>query len=325
MSLPLAEFHLHLEAALSWAAFAQLAGRAEPAAPWLDRLPRPFDTFEDFLQPWRRDLAPVLRLPGAYPRWLLAAAHGLARLGVRYAELSIAVSFLEKLGHPPEATARALAAAAAEAERAAGVTVRLFAAIHRDAAPAANARRVEDWLRWLGPDLAGIDLHGYELEGPTATQKPAFDVARAAGLHLRAHAGEHGTVRDVRAAIEILGVASINHGLRAADDPGLLRELAARGIAVHLCPTSNLLLGLVPSYGEYPLRRFLDAGVRVTLNSDDPLLFGTDLPTEFARLRAALTLRPDEMRALYENAWRAALVPPAARAAHLAEVRAAPL
>jgi adenosine deaminase len=298
-----AEMHLHFEAALSWPRFAELAGRTEPAAPWLSDAD-PFPSFEHFLGPWRRDLLPALRLPGRYLAWIDGVARWLAAAGVTYAELGVATELMSKLGVPLEDTIPALCQAKVDAERAHGVTLRLFGALKRDVPAADNARLVERWVELAGPHVTGIDLHGYELEGPTAAQKPAFDLARQAGLALRAHAGEHGTARDVAEAIDVLGVTSVHHGIKAASDPGLCRELATRGIPLHTCPTSNVMLGVVPSYRDFPLRTLLDAGVDVTLNSDDPLLFATDLNRELAELERALGLTPAEVEHCLATAWR---------------------
>lgn len=316
----LAEFHLHLEAALSWDEYARLVGpqfsRGAASAPWLARA-KPFATFEDFRVPWRDYILPYHARPGNYECWIDTSARWLAGLGVRYAEMNVGASLLERLRLPVEETIRAICAAFHAAERTTGVRLVLFTAIKREADPAENARWVERWMEAAGADLVGLDLMGYELDGPTARQKPAYDVARSGGLVLRAHAGEHGTAHDVADAIDILGATSINHGARAAEDPGLLRELARRRIPLHLCPTSNLLLDVIPSLRDFPLRRFLDAGVPVTINSDDPLLFDTDVRQEFERLERALALTAAEVRGLLRTAWECARVAPEERRARV--------
>lgn len=321
--LPKAEFHLHFEATLGWRGFARFAGTPEydglARAPWLEGA-NPFPTFEEFLLPWRRHLLPVLRRPRAYESWAEASSAWLASLGVRYAEVSIGMNFVEKLGHNPEETIPSLCRVVDGAERKNGITLRLVAAFKRDATPAENVRWLERWMPLAGGRLAGIDLHGYEVEGPTAAQRPVYDLARSAGLRLRAHAGEHGTWRDVAEAIDVLGVSSVNHGVRAADDAGLLRELAARRVAVHVCPTSNVLLHTCGSYREHPIRAMVEAGVRVTVNSDDPLIFGTDVNAEFAHLQREAGFTDEEVRLLLRNAWDCALVPARERRARLDDV-----
>ncbi|MBI3267939.1 MAG: hypothetical protein HYZ53_02880 [Planctomycetes bacterium] len=314
-----AEFHLHLEATLSWEVARRFNGCAAATAPWLSAAD-PFPTFKEFTAPWHAYLLPALRQPGVYAQWLAAAARWLASVGVRYAEVNTSGSLIEKLGLPVRETLQSVCRELDRARAETGVTLRLFAAVRRDTSPELNAQWVERWLEYAAGHLTGLDLHGYELDGPTAVQKPSFDIGRAAGLRLRAHAGEHGTARDVAEAIDVLGVSSINHGTRAADDPGLLRELAARRIVLHLCPTSNVLLHVVPSYREFPLRRFLEAGVPVTLNSDDPVIFGTDLNREFREMGAHLGLTQAEARGLLRTGWACAVVDEETRRARLAEL-----
>ena len=321
--LPKAEFHLHFEATLGWHGFARIAAAPQYAglahAPWLGAAD-PFPTFQEFLVPWRAHLLPVLQRPGIYESWAEASAAWLASLGVRYAEVSIGLNFVEKLGHRPEETIPSLCRVFDEVERKNRVALRLVAAFKRDATPAENVRWLERWMPLAGARLAGIDLHGYEVEGPTAAQRPVFDLARSVGLRLRAHAGEHGTWRDVADAVDVLGVSSVNHGVRAVDDAGLLRELASRRVAVHLCPTSNVMLHTCGSYREHPIRAMMEAGVRVTVNSDDPLIFGTDVNAEFAHLQREAGFTDDEVRLLLRNAWDCALVPARERRAMLDEV-----
>jgi len=322
--LPKAEFHLHMEATLGWREFVGVSGHPTwptlPRAPWLGGAD-PFPTFEQFLAPWREYIGPALKLPGSYVRWASGCAAWLASLGVRYAEVSVGMNFMEKMGHRLEETVPAMCRAMDAAERAHGIALRLVGALKRDATPAENVRWVERWIALAASRLAGIDLHGYELEGPTAPQKPAFDLARAAGLRLRAHAGEHGTWRDVRDAVEVLGVSSVNHGVRSVDDAGFVRELAARRVALHMCPTSNVMLHVCPSYREHPIRTLMEAGVVVTVNSDDPLVFGTDINAEFASLQLQAGFTDEEVRRLLRNAWDCALVPSSQRRAHLQAIR----
>lgn len=323
-ALPKAEFHLHLEATLGWREFATWMGGPEydgrPRAPWLEA-EDPFPTFEEFLAPWRKHIVAALRQSRAYETWAGLSAGWLASLGVRYAEVSVGMNFMEKLGHRPEEAVPALGRAMEEAEQARGIVLRLVGALKRDATPAENVRWVERWMALASTRLAGIDLHGYELEGPTAAQRPAFDLARSMGLRLRAHAGEHGTWRDVRDAVEVLGVTSVNHGVRSVDDAGFVRELAARRVALHVCPTSNVLLHVCPSYREHPIRTLLEAGVLVTVNSDDPLVFGTDVNREFAVLQRDAGLNDFEALRLLRNAWDCALVSASERRARLQAIR----
>ena len=124
-------------------------------------------------------------------------------------------------------------------------------------------------------------MAGDEAGFPPAPFAPAYRVATAAGLGCTVHAGEHAGAASVRAALD-LPVTRISHGVRAIEDPALVAELAARGIVLEVCPTSNVALGVFESYAAHPLAALRDAGVRVTLGSDDPPYFGATLGGEYA-------------------------------------------
>lgn len=131
----------------------------------------------------------------------------------------------------------------------------------------------------------GAGIGGDELVEPAESFAASFAFARDAGLHLTAHAGEHGGPESVRAAVDVLGVERIGHGVAAARDTQLLRHLHARGVAVDVCPGSNRATGAWdPGAGPHPLRRFVEEGIRVDVGSDDPGIFGNDLSDEWADL-----------------------------------------
>jgi adenosine deaminase len=146
--------------------------------------------------------------------------------------------------------------------------------------------------RWLTPFLAlnfhaTIDLSGDEFAQPIETFKPLYRMAKAAGLRLKAHVGEWGTAGDVRRAVEELELDEVQHGIAAAESPAVMRFLADRRIRLNMCPTSNLMLGRVESLEKHPIRKLYDAGVRVTVNTDDALIFGCSVSGEFLALHRA--------------------------------------
>ncbi len=133
--------------------------------------------------------------------------------------------------------------------------------------------------------LAGVGIGGDELVEPAESFAASFAFARAAGLHRTAHAGEHGGPGSVRAAVDILGVERIGHGVAAARDAQLMRHLAARRVSVDVCPGSNRATGAWdPTAGPHPVRGFVEHGVRVDVGSDDPAIFGNNLSAEWADL-----------------------------------------
>jgi adenosine deaminase len=176
--------------------------------------------------------------------------------------------------------------------------VERHAAVHRAMAPQVEWVRQVSMSRhcsaraldlWLSPFLElgfyqTLDLSGDELAQPIETFVPLYRKAKAAGLRLKAHVGEWGTADDVRRAVELLELDEVQHGIAAADDPVVMRFLADNGIRLNVCPTSNLLLGRVESLAAHPIRTLFDAGVRVTVNTDDVLIFGSSLSEEFLAL-----------------------------------------
>ena len=136
----------------------------------------------------------------------------------------------------------------------------------------------------MGDGLVALGLAGPEEGCPPELYARYFDRARAAGLHSYPHAGEHAGPESVRGALDVLGAERIAHGVRAVEDPALVKEIAARGIAFDVCPTSNVCLGVAPSLAEHPLPKLLAAGVKVTIASDDPPMFNTTLNDDVALL-----------------------------------------
>jgi adenosine deaminase len=163
-----------------------------------------------------------------------------------------------------------------------------------------------EWIAKAAPDgVVGIHLGGDEAAYPARQFVDAFRIARQAGLGVAAHAGEGDGAASVRDAIEQLGVQRVGHGVRAVEDPGLVREIASRGVTLEVCPTSNQRTGVVPDIEQHPLRRFLEAGVRVTIGSDDPSYFDTDTTRELCLVHQVLGIDLDGLDALIDNGLRA--------------------
>jgi adenosine deaminase len=200
-------------------------------------------------------------------------------------------------------------------------------------------RLVMDTPRQLGTDVAmqlfrlaaadetglivGVGIGGDELLGPAAQFAEPFAYATTAGLRCTAHAGEHGGPDSVRAAVDVLGAERIGHGVAAGDHPDLLQHLRARGVSIDVCPGSNLATGAwTPQDGPHPVRRFLDAGVRIDVGSDDPGVFGTDLCTEWADLILRDGLSPHRCFEITLDSLDAAFLDDAHRARLRAHVEA---
>jgi len=157
--------------------------------------------------------------------------------------------------------------------------------------------------QWLAPLLElgtfqTLDLSGDELAQPIEAFVPLYRRAKSAGLRLKAHVGEWGTADDVWQAVELLELDEVQHGIAAASSPAAMGFLARAGVRLNVCPTSNVMLGRVARIEEHPIRQLLDAGIRVTIGTDDPLLFGTSLSREFLALANTGVLTPAELDAV---------------------------
>lgn len=157
--------------------------------------------------------------------------------------------------------------------------------------------------RWMAPLLelgvfTAFDLSGDEGAQPIEAFVPVYHRAKAAGLKLKAHVGEWGTADDVWRAVERLELEEVQHGIAAAASPQVMRALAVAGVRLNVCPTSNLKLGRVERLADHPIRALFDAGVRVTINTDDPLIFGRTLSGEFLALYEAGLMTAAELDAI---------------------------
>lgn len=162
---------------------------------------------------------------------------------------------------------------------------------------------LEDCLSrfWGCGAFYSIDLYGDELAQPIENFKGIYRRAKAEGLRLKAHAGEWGSAEDVRRAVEELELDEVQHGIAAADDPSVVRFLTDRHIRLNITPTSNLLLGRVPSLADHPIGRLYRSGVEVTVNSDDILIFDSDVSKEYLRLYEAGCLTAEELDAIRQT------------------------
>lgn len=164
-----------------------------------------------------------------------------------------------------------------------GVTVALCLSLERTQPPSESLALV-DWLLVTRPErVVALSVDGNEAAaGPTGERfAPLFARARATGLRTCAHAGESSGPDGVRDALELLGVDRIDHGIRAVEDPHLVAALVRTGVPLDICPTSNVRLGVTPSIAAHPIEQLRRAGVRVSVNTDDPLLFGTTVGGEY--------------------------------------------
>jgi adenosine deaminase len=170
---------------------------------------------------------------------------------------------------------------------------------------------LDEALSWT--NLDGIDLHGPEDFPVDSCAPDYFCRAREAGKFTKAHAGEFCGPEFIRYAVETLGAQRIEHGVRAIEDPGTVALLAARRIALDVCPTSNVKLGVVPSAAAHPIKQLMDAGVICTVSTDDPISFGSTLADEYHLLADSLGFSKHDLARVAQAGFEVALAPAAWR------------
>ena len=281
--LPKIELHLHLEGA---APPAFIRGLAREKAMDLSGIfdaggNYAFRDFWHFLKVYEA-ATETLKSPEDYHRLTLAVLEESAASGVVYSETFLSPDFCG--GRDVAAWKDYLLAireAADLAERRDGIVLRGIVTAIRHFGPEKARETALCAAETAGDWLVGFGLAGDEKIGQPKDFRWSFDCAREAGLRLTAHAGEWGGPESVRAAIRDLEVERIGHGVRAIENPALVQRLATEGIPLEICPTSNVCTRVVASMDDHPFRHFDEAGVVVTVNSDDPPLFGTTLTDEF--------------------------------------------
>ncbi|WP_286930863.1 MULTISPECIES: adenosine deaminase [Aeromicrobium] len=325
-ALPKAELHVHHVGSASPDTVAELAARHEdspvPADPAALAEYFTFTDFGHFIEVYL-SVVDLLRTPEDI--WTLTHEVGrdLAAQNVRYAELTMTPYTSIVRGIAAEAYVEAIEDARRAAERDFGVALQwIFDIPGESGIPAADVT-LDTALR-LGPgSLVGFGLGGPEIGVPRPQFASHFERARAAGLHSVPHAGESTGPQSIWDSLDLLGAERIGHGIAAAQDPRLMERLAADGIALEVCPTSNVRTRSVPSLDEHPLATLVEAGVTVTINSDDPPMFGTTLNDEYAIAADLLDLDESGLVALATAAVDASFAPEPMKAHLRAEIDAA--
>ncbi len=314
-SLPKTETHLHLEGALPWEMLHDLdpARFPEPPASWADDFR--FDSFAHFDAELLGMAMHWFTSPERYHEAAKVIFRGHLDQNVKYVETSFASGAVEFGGIDGAAVAEAIRAAVPD-----GLTVRIFMAMHRNGYSQSSRGSVEDSVRW--EHLDGIDLHGDESVPLDSWAPRLWRRAAGEGKHVKAHAGEFGGAGSVRQVVDELGVRRVQHGIRAIEDPALVRRLAEEGVALDVCPISNVKLRVVPGFEGHPLRSLLDAGVVCTVSSDDPISFGNTLTDEYVVLAERMGFTRGELAAVARNGFRVALCDPMFLEPHVRELDA---
>ncbi|MGC5053052.1 adenosine deaminase [Micromonospora sp. DT48] len=304
--LPKVELHVHHVGSASPDTVAKLAARHEgrspvPADP---QLLAEYFVFRDFAHFIELYLSVVDLIRDPDDVWILTheVARELARQQVRYAELTVTPYSHVRRGIPAPAFCEAIEDARKRAAADFGIELRWCFDIPGEAGLPAAEETLRIALDQRPDGLISFGLGGPELGVPRPQFKPYFDQARAAGLRSVPHAGETTGPQTIWDALRELGAERIGHGISAAQDPELLAHLVERRIPLEVCPTSNVRTRAVAHIDEHPLRRLVDAGVLVTINSDDPPMFGTTLDDEYVVAARLLDVGEEGVAALARNA-----------------------
>ncbi|MEU0810210.1 adenosine deaminase [Streptomyces sp. NPDC005970] len=321
--LPKAELHVHHVGSASPRIVAELAARhPDSKVPTDPEALADYFVFRDFAHFIQVYLSVVDLVRDADDVRLLTyeIARDMARQNIRYAELTVTPYSSTRRGIPDVAFVEAIEDARKAAETELGTVLRWCFDIPGEA----GLESAEETARIacdLGPaGLVGFGLGGPEIGVPRPQFKPYFDRAIAAGLHSVPHAGETTGPETIWDALTELRAERIGHGTSATRDPKLLAHLAEHRIPLEVCPTSNIATRAVATLDEHPLREMVEAGVLVTINSDDPPMFGTDLNTEYAVAARLLDLDAAGVAALAKNAVEASFMEPADKARLSAEI-----
>ncbi|MCL5006421.1 MAG: adenosine deaminase [Acidobacteria bacterium] len=327
--LPKVELHVHLEGSVQPETMRELSRMRGRVGRDVDKWIRQqqqrgyhYASFMEFVEAFKF-VAVLLERPQDYGVAAARLMEWLAAQNVKYAEVTLSAGVVLWKRQPLDAVYEAVREASLEAEARLGLRVNwIFDAVRQFGAE--HARQVVRWAgRYNSQGVVAFGLGGDEERGPAELFRDVYREARDLGLHCVAHAGETAGPESVRQAVELLGAERIGHGLAAARSPKLSALLRDRQIPLEACPTSNVAMGLVPRFEDYPLHVFLEAGVLLTLNSDDPALFGSSIEREFLQAARSFGLSWQQVVQLCENAVRAAFLPAEEKQSLLAGIREA--
>ncbi len=306
--IPKAELHVHLEGTAPPELIARLAERNGMPIPdgLLDHADRfVYDGFSDFLRAYDA-AASAIRTAQDYRDVTYEYLSSVAAQGAIYVELTCSPDHAALVGLSDEDHLAGIAQGIDDARAASGIEARMLICAVRNFGIERALRVARYAASRPHPYVVGFSMAGEEIDHPPAMFAACYEIAHEAGLGATVHAGEWDGPPSVRGALELPAVTRIAHGVRAAEDPALVAEIADRGIVLECCPTSNVVLGVYEDFAVHPLRQLADAGVRLTLGSDDPPYFGATIGGEYDVAGRRLGFSDDELRAMTRTAIDAA-------------------
>jgi len=314
-ALPKAHLHLHFTGSMRHATLLELAERDGISLPdsLVSEWPPQLSAADE--KGWFRfqrlyDVArSVLRTPDDVRRLVLEAAEDDVRDGGRWLEIQVDPSgYAARFGGITAFTDLVLDCVRDASERT-GLGIAVVIAANRTRHPLDARTLARLAAQFAGRGVVGFGLSNDERRGRTEDFAPAFAIAERAGLALVPHGGELQGPASVRACLDTLHAGRLGHGVRSVEDPALLDRIVQRGVALEVCPVSNVALGVYSDLTSVPLPDLLAAGATVALGSDDPLLFGSQLASQYATMRAAHELTDDQLAGLAKMSFAAACAP----------------
>jgi aminodeoxyfutalosine deaminase len=325
LQMPKVELHVHLEGAIRPATLLRLAQRNSVRLPAQDveglRGFYRFRDFDHFVQVYLT-ITNCLRTPDDYRLIAYEFGSDCARQHIRYAEVTFTMVTNTRLtGLPWQTILAGLNDGRAQARAEFGVDWRWVFDINRNN-PETQDQVVRIALAARDQGVVALGLGGTEADFPPELFTRAFEQAYQAGFPRVPHAGETAGPRSMWSSLQLLHADRLGHGVRCVEDPALMNHLREHQVPLEICPTSNVRLDVYPDYGAHPLRRLWDEGLLVTINSDDPPMFGTDLNHEYEALVDHFSFSTDELEQVSLNALQASFLAPTDKAQMEAEFRA---
>lgn len=321
-ALPKAELHLHIEGTLEPELAFQLADKNQVSLPFASvdemRSAYDFQDLQSFLDLYYASIS-VVCTEEDFHDLTLAYLKKAASQNVRHTEI-----FFDPQSHtardiPMETVLNGITSALKQGEKELGVSSRLILCFLRHLSAESAWETLQQALSFR-EQFIGVGLDSSEVGHPPSKFVKVFEEARRNGLHIVCHAGEEGPPEYLTEALDLLHAERIDHGVRCMEDPTLVERLAAEQIPLTVCPLSNVRLCVYPDMSQHPLKRMLEAGLRVTVNSDDPPYFGGYVNENFTAVQQALDLSRQELIQLARNSFTSAFLSDAEQQKLLSEL-----
>jgi adenosine deaminase/aminodeoxyfutalosine deaminase len=337
--LPKVELHLHLEGSVDPATLSELSRRHNtPIPPENNNYGESPDSgrelseadvhalyqyrnFTGFMMAFKA-VTERLRTPDDYELITYRLMQRLASENVVHAEVYVSVGVVLWRGFDFDAMFEGMERGRERGERDFRTSLLWIFDAVRHFGPESAEHVVDKAIQLHDRNVVGIGVGGDERRGPAEWFRNAFARAKRHGLRLTAHAGETTGPESIEASLDVLGVERIGHGLSAAQSPDLMRRLAQEKIPIEICLSSNLRTGCCASIEQHPLKRFVDAGMMVTLNTDDPTMFGTSLEREYQLAQDAFGFSDEQLREFAKNSFRASFLPEERKQEYLSRFKA---